>query len=359
MSPASTSDAPKILVLRLGSMGDILHSLPAVAALRATFPSAEIGWVVEERWSALLSSHEALHGPRGEEKPLVDNVHIVDTRAWRTSPFSNQTWKDIRRAVKSIRAVHYDISIDIQGAIKSAVLGRLARPRRRFGFAQPWESAATMFYSHQVQAAGTHIADRNLSLSVSAGAQTPAASAAFPLPVDPVSERWAGDELARRNLKEFAILNPGAGWGSKCWPAKSYGNLSQRLAASGIASLINSGPGEESLADSVEQSSQGAAQRLSCTLSELIALTRRATLFVGGDTGPLHLAVALNTPSVALFGPTDPARNGPYGGRAIVVRSPESTTTYKRSIEPELGLASLTVDQVLEAGSQLLERKIG
>lgn len=306
----------------------------------------------------LLSSPEALTGVRGPEKPLVDNIHVVDTRAWRTAPFSDETWKEIRQTIKEIRAVRYDISIDIQGAIKSAVLGRFARPRRRFGFAQPWESAATMFYSHQVQATGTHIVDRNLSLTVAAGAQTPS-SVAFPIPIDHSSEEWAQRELEHRAVKEFSILNPGAGWGSKCWPAESYGELARRLANNGIASLINFGPGEENLAEIVERSSQGAAKLISCSLSELIALTRRATLFVGGDTGPLHLAVALNTPSVALFGPTDPARNGPYGGRAMVVRSPESMTTYKRTPYSERGLVSVSVDEVLMAASQLLERHLG
>ncbi len=339
-------------------MGDILHSLPAVVALRDTFPAASIGWVVEERWSALLSSPAALVGPRGPQKPLVDNVHLVNTRAWRTAPFSGETWKGIRRTVNDLRAVDYDISIDIQGAIKSAILGRFARPRRRFGFAQPWESMATMFYDRQVQAKGTHIADRNLSLAVAAGAR-PATGNLFPIPVDPVAEAWAEEMLRDRNLREFAILNPGAGWGSKCWPVQAFGELAQRLAAHGIASLVNFGPGEEPLAAALVAASKGSAQPLSCTLPELIALTGRATLLVGGDTGPLHLAVALNTPSVALFGPTDPARNGPYGRRAIVVRSPQSVTTYKRSNEAEGGLASIRVDDVLAAASQLLGKNLG
>ncbi len=339
-------------------MGDILHSMPAVAALRATFPAALIGWAVEDRWSALLSSPAALTGPRGTQKPLVDHVHRVDTRAWRNAAFSNQTWKEIRQTITGLRAAQYDVSIDIQGAIKSAMLGRFARPQRRFGFAQPWESMATMFYDHQVQATGTHIADRNLSLAIAAGAR-PATSTLFPIPIDPIAEQWVDQLLQQRALKEFAILNPGAGWGSKCWPSQSFGELAQRLAKHGIVSLINIGPGEESLADAVEQGSQGAAQRTVCSLSELIALTRRATLFVGGDTGPLHLAVAVNTPTVALFGPTDPARNGPYGGRAIVVRSPQSVTTYKRSKELEDGLASIPVDQVLAAASDLLRKNLG
>jgi heptosyltransferase I len=339
-------------------MGDILHSLPAVAALRETYPSAQIGWAIEERWSALLSTEAARVGPRGPEKPLVDIVHLVNTRGWRVALFSDETWKEIRATVRGLRAEHYEISIDIQGAIKSAVLGRLARPRRKFGLAQPWESMATMFYDHQVQAVGTHIVDRNLSLAIAAGATGHAANP-FPIPVDPISENWADGQLEKRGVTEFAIMNPGAGWGSKCWPPERFGALARALAKSGMTSLINFGPGEEQLVSVVENASGGAAKRISCSLSELIALTRRARLFIGGDTGPLHLAVALNTPSVALFGPTNPARNGPYGGRAIVLRHPESATTYKRSPQAENGLSSISVEEVLAAASQLLGRSLG
>lgn len=339
-------------------MGDIIHSMPAVAALRASFPNAVIGWVVEERWSALLSTSAARSGPRGPEKPLVDIVHVVDTRAWRTALFSGETWREIRFTIRELRAARYDVSIDIQGAIKSAVLGRFARPRRKIGFAQPWESMATMFYDHPVQAIGTHIAERNASLASAAGASARAADL-FPIPTDPNAEQWATQELQQRKVTQFAILNPGAGWGSKCWPAESFGELARELSDLGIASFINFGPGEEQLAGDVEQASQGTAQRIACSLSQLIALTRRANLFVGGDTGPLHLAVALNTPSVALFGPTDPARNGPYGGRAIVVRSPESATTYKRSANFDAGLASISVNEVLAAARRIMEADRG
>lgn len=357
MSPSSPFEPQKILILRLGSMGDVIHSLPAVATVRASFPDALIGWAIEERWSALLSTVAARTGPRGPEKPLVDKLHLVDTRAWRTAPFSDKTWRAMRLAIRGMRAVHYDVSIDIQGAIKSAVLGSFAHPKRRVGFAQPWESMATMFYSHQVQATGTHIADRNTSLADAIGARvTP--QQLFPLPLDPLAERWAEDELAKRGVTQFALLNPGAGWGSKCWPLERFGELAGVLATHGIRSLVNFGPGEEALVESVERASAGAATRVTCSLSELIALSRRATLFVGGDTGPLHLAVALGVPAVALFGPTDPARNGPHGGRAIVVRSPDSITTYKRSPNHETGLSSISVKEVLSAASQLLGRPL-
>ncbi len=338
-------------------MGDIIHSLPAVSALRASFPSAVIGWAIEERWAALLSTPQGRFAPRGEGKPLVDTLHVVNTRAWRNAWLSDETWREIKSTVTDLRAAKYDISIDIQGAMKSAVLGRLASPRRRFGFAQPWESAATMFYSHQVQATGTHIADRNWSLATAAGASAKPENL-FPIPLDPIAESWADSKVRELGLEEFAILNPGAGWGSKCWPSQRFGEVAKRLAANGIVSVINAGPGEEELVSAVENTSGGAAIQIAATLSELIALTRRATLFVGGDTGPLHLAVALNTPSVAVFGPTDPARNGPYGGRAIVVRSPQSVTTYKRSVASEGGLSSITAEEVLAAASQLLGRNL-
>jgi heptosyltransferase-1 len=337
-------------------MGDILHSLPAVAALRASLPSAVIGWAVEERWSALLSTPAARIGPRGAEKPLVDNIHIVNTRAWRKSPFSPGTWKAMRQSIGGMRAVGYDASLDIQGAMKSTMLGSFVRPRRKFGFAKPWESAAAIFYDQTVPASGTHIAEQNLSLAMALGAQGSAANP-YPIPVDPLTEAWAEREL--KPGREFAILNPGAGWGSKCWPAERFGEVARRLAASGIESVVNFGPGEESLATEVETASQGAARRISGSLAELIALTRRASLFIGGDTGPLHLAVALNTPSVALFGPTDPARNGPYGGQATVLRSPQSLTSHKRTSHLDDGLAAISVEQVMTAASKVLGRNVG
>jgi heptosyltransferase-1 len=356
VSPSPTTEPQKILILRLGSMGDILHSLPAVAALRASLPSAGIGWAVEERWSALLSTPAARIGPRGAEKPLVDNIHIVNTRAWRKSPFSPETWKAMRQSIGGMRAVGYDASLDIQGAMKSAMLGSFVRPRRKFGFAKPWESAAAIFYDQTVPASGTHIAEQNLSLAMALGAQGSAANP-YPIPVDPLTEAWAEREL--KPGREFAILNPGAGWGSKCWPAEGFGEVARRLAANGIESVVNFGPGEESLASEVETSSQGAARKISGSLAELIALTRRASLFIGGDTGPLHLAVALNTPSVALFGPTDPARNGPYGGQATVLRSPQSLTSHKRTSHLDDGLAEISVEQVMTAASKVLGRNVG
>jgi heptosyltransferase-1 len=150
------------------------------------------------------------------------------------------------------------------------------------------------------------------------------------------------------------IMNPGAGWGAKRWPAERYGEVARRLAQEGLKPLINSGPGEEELVQAVKAASHGTAEGLECSLAELIALTRRARLFIGGDTGPMHLAAALGVPVIAIFGPTDPARNGPYGTRSIVLRSPASATSHARKVQPEEGLLEINSDQVIAAARRLL-----
>lgn len=174
------------------------------------------------------------------------------------------------------------------------------------------------------------------------------------LPHDEAAERWCDQELLRKGLGQFAILNPGAGWGAKCWPAERYGQVARRLAEKGLRSIVNYGPGEEDLARAVEAASGGASHPLLCSIGELIALTRRARLFIGGDTGPLHLAAALRVPVVGIYGPTDPARNGPYATRSIVLRSPESETSHARRRQTETGMLSITVADVLSATEQVL-----
>jgi heptosyltransferase I len=171
-------------------------------------------------------------------------------------------------------------------------------------------------------------------------------------PVDPDAEKKIS--AATAGLGEFAILNPGAGWGAKQWPVERYGVVARALACDGIHALVNYGTGEEGLAMEVESASAGAARKISCTIAELIALTRRATLFIGGDTGPMHLAAALKVPVVAIFGPTNPARNGPFGTRSIVLRSASSLTDHSRRREPEPGLLEITPEQVVAAARQLL-----
>jgi heptosyltransferase-1 len=161
--------------------------------------------------------------------------------------------------------------------------------------------------------------------------------------------------MLQGSTNPFALINPGAGWGAKQWPAERYGGVARALAGDGLIPFINFGPGEEKLANQVETASGGKARPVTCSVGELIALTRRARLFIGGDTGPLHLAAALQVPVVAIFGPTDPARNGPYGTRSIVLRNSESRTSLSHTSAPDPGLLQITSEEAIAAARTLLK----
>lgn len=343
----------RLLVVRLGAMGDIIHTLPAATALRAAFPQSTIGWLVEERWAELLCTlRYPRSGRRSAERPLVDRVHSVNTAEWRRSLFSFRTWQQMAVGLSELRGVQYEVAIDFQGAVRSALLVHWSGAPIVYGSAQPRENAASMFYSRQVLVSGTHVVEQTLALAASV-TQQPPPSPRVEFPLDSDAEGKVAALTA--GAAGFAILNPGAGWGAKQWPVERYGAVARELAKADIQSLVNYGPGEEELAIAVEGASQGTARRVSCSVAELIALTRRARLFIGGDTGPLHLAAALEIPVVAIFGPTNPARNGPYGTRAVVLRSPSSLTNHARSSDPEQGLLEITPEEVVAAAGQLLQ----
>jgi len=379
--------APRILIVRLGAMGDIIHALPAVAMLRRELPAAILGWVVEQRWAALLSTAAGAAGPRSEQKPLVDLVHTVNTLAWRRALLWQETWRQVAGAIAGLRRQHYDVALDFQGAFKSAFLAQLSQAPRRIGFAQPREKPATLFYTHQVQAGGRHVIEQNLSLAAAIAPGVPSRESrvpspesrvaspesrvpsresrvpspesrvpevCFPLPRDSDAERVCEQQLGAHGVGEFAILTPGAGWGAKCWPAERYAAVARALCADGLRSIINYGPGEEDLARAVEKGSGGAAVAITCGVGELIACTRRARLFIGGDTGPMHLAAALGVPVVALFGPTDPARNGPFGGHKAVLRHASSETRSSHRPQPDQGLLRITAEEVIAAARSLV-----
>jgi heptosyltransferase-1 len=360
----STSSQPgRILIVRVGAMGDVIHALPAVVALRRAFPSAQIGWVIEERWSQLLCVRDARNGNHcagglSPRKPLVEVVHAVNTLAWRKAMLSGETWKEIFAATGLLRAQKYEILFDFQGAMKSALIGRLSGAPVRIGFRQSRERAASAFYSRQVSATQAHVVENGIELlapliEIDVPAMACADIREY-LPHDEAAERWCDQQLLQKGLTQFAMLNPGAGWGAKCWPVERYGQLARGLAEKGLRCVVNYGPGEDELARAVEAASGGTAYPLLCSIGELIALTRRAQLFIGGDTGPLHLAAALRIPVVGIYGPTNPARNGPYATRNIVLRSPESETSHARRQETETGMLGITVADVLSAAEQVL-----
>ena len=374
MSAGAPANSPKsLLVVRLGAMGDVIHTMHAVAWLRRCLPETKIGWVIEERWAELLCAKGTPRsGLRSSTRPLVDLVHVVNTKAWRKSPLASATRHQFSSALKEIREQRYEVAVDFQGAIKSALLGRLCGAKILVGMNQPRESPARLFYSERVQTRGAHVIEQYCSLAETAlgdrNRRTPlhgasedtrrspsiAASPEFPL------DEAAGQVISRKlqNMSGRVVLvNPGAGWGAKEWPSERYGEVSRELGNGGVQVVTNYGPGEEQLAKAVAASSGGRAQPITCSVAELIALTRHADLFIGGDTGPLHLAVALGVPVVAIFGPTDPARNGPYRGKSVVLRNPASRTSLSHTSAPDPGLLQITPYQVLSAARELLETR--
>ena len=341
----------RILIVRLGAMGDVLHGLPAAAALRRAHSSAHIGWAIEPRWAELLCAPgEARNAPRSPLKPLVDVVYEVDTRALRSASW--WAWRQAGNTLRRIRAEKYEVALDLQGSMKSGLLASLSGAREIVGLARTREGPATMFYDRALETSAKHVVEQNLELAAAVAENI--APAAAELPQDRGADAWCELELRKRGRFDYALLSPGVGWGAKRWPAERYGEVAKKLATQGVVSFINAGPGEEKLAREVEAASDGAAARIPCTLGLLIALTRRAKLFIGGDSGPMHLASALGIPVVAIFGPTDPARNGPYGARSTVLRSDQSRTSFSHVAAQDPGLMTITADQVVEAARELL-----
>jgi heptosyltransferase-1 len=337
----------RLLVVRLGAMGDILHALPAVTALRLAHPEWAIDWVVEPRWQALFLAEDSLG--RVVSQPLVDRVHFAPTKEWRAAPLSEKTLREIKLLRRTLRAGEYDAVLDLQGAIRSAVVGRMAKCRRLIGEAEPRERAARWLYSERVATRGEHVIEQDVELAAAVAGDelTPATPL---LPMDPVAEAWADEYLS--SSQKVVLINPGAGWGAKRWPLERYAVVAKELIAKDFRVVVNAGPGEELLAEGLHKATW--APPLTFSLNQLISLTRRVALVIAGDTGPLHLACALGRPVVGIYGPTDPSRNGPYGTRFKVLRSPESRRDHTRHEAPEAGLLTISPDDVLRAATELL-----
>jgi lipopolysaccharide heptosyltransferase I len=298
----------KILIVKLGSIGDIVHTLPSLAAIRRALPQAEVAWVVERRAAEIL-----------RDNPLLDRLIEIDTKAlrrWR--PLSGETLLATRQQLHRLRASAFDVSLDFQGLLKSAIIARLARAPRVYGFARRSlrEPASRFLLTRTVNVPlDTNVIRKNLALAAGAlGIDVPedGDDFEFPLAVSPEQEREASEAAASLADGKFAILNAGGGWPTKLWSAERFGALADALLERhNLPSFITYGPGERELAESVARASRtGAAQALSLSLKGFYALARRASLYVGGDTGPTHLAVAAGAPVVGLFGPTEWWRNG-------------------------------------------------
>ncbi len=340
-------DIQKILVIRLSSIGDIVHTLPAVAAIGTTYPEAEISWLVEARYAPLI-----------EDNPFLKRILTVDTLGWRKRIFSIRTTQEVVQSISFLRSEAFDVAIDFQGLLKTALIGRLARSGRRVGLASGWlkEPSSGWFYTEQAPAAGAkHVVEENLALARWLGARINRWE--FPLPHDEAEERWATEALARIQADAFILINPGAGWIAKRWPPSNYARLIARLEHEGPWSVILNGSQAEAgqIQSIVRDSGARRAHYVPASIRQLIALTRRARLFIGGDTGPLHIAAALGVPIVALYGPTNPGRNGPFAAEDIAIWTREKVNHTRRTRQIRF-LEGISVEDVVTAVHARLAR---
>jgi heptosyltransferase-1 len=256
--------------------------------------------------------------------------------------------RDILASRNELGQAGYDICIDLQGAVRSAVIARWARPRRLIGEAAPREPLARWWFSECVATRGTHVIEQ--AAEVARAVAGDALPLGLPLlPFDPEAEAWCSSHAP---AGPFVLVSPGAGWGAKRWPLERYADVARALTAEGTAVVVNASPAEQPLAEQL--AGESGATALVPSLSQLIELSRRAALVIAGDTGPLHLASALGRPVVGIYGPTDPARNGPFHGEHIILRHPDSRRDHTRRAEPEAGLLTIFPVEVLEAVHSLL-----
>jgi len=307
----------RILIVRLSSMGDVIHTLPAAASLKHSFPHSCLTWLVRPRWAALL-----------EGNPYVDEIIPVERSL--AASFAQ---------ARRLRARHFDLAVDFQGLIQSAALAAAIKPTKLAGFDRKRvrERPAALFYSSEVETHAEHVIERNLELAAGAGASH--LLRVFPLP--------AGAPEGSLPEGKFVLTSPLAGWGAKQWPLERWSELASLL----DMPLVVNGPPDSAQA---LQQIRGAHVHLS-GIPGLIDATRRAHAVIGVDSGPLHLAAALLKPGVAVYGPTNPARNGPYGGTIRVLRSPDAVADYTRGTQPHASMLAISPRMVADALAAVLE----
>jgi len=337
----------RVLIVKLGSIGDIVHTLPALAALRAGLPHAEISWVAERLSSEIL-----------KDNPILDRLIEVDTKALRRGLMSGETLRAPRQQLRRLRASAFDVALDFQGLLKSASIARLSGARRVFGYSRSGlrEPASTVFLSKRISIPPhTHIIRKGLLLLQGALGIPVPTKLSFPIGIDAAAETEA-ERAAANTAENFAILNPGGGWPTKLWSAEKFGGLADLLWANyGMRSLVTYGPGEVELAEIVRRASRSEkALPVSLSLKGFYSLAKRARVYVGGDTGPTHIAVAAGAPIVGLFGPTEWWRNGsPYSEDICVERNDIDCRVdcHRRSCSKWICM-DITVERVFDAVRQ-------
>jgi heptosyltransferase-1 len=330
----------RILIVRLGSLGDIIHAVPAAAAIRRAYPDATIDWLVDARHAEIL-----------------DLVPVIN----RKIPIQTSNARSMWSVLAGLRRTRYDAALDLQGLLKSAGLARLSGAARVIGFPADLlrERAARVFYTEDAGEGASHVIDKNLSMLTAIGVRVPDVE----FPFEDRNPRIAADVRARLGVGDagpFALLNPGAAWPYKRWPPVYFAEIAKELSKRhGLRSLVLWGPGEEQLARTVAIASDNTAfVSPKTTIADLISLSRAAELMISGDTGPLHVAAAAGTRIVGIFGPTDPARNGPWAQDDLVAsRYRACSCHYQRQCRiPGWCLLDISPREVMELVNRRLAR---
>jgi lipopolysaccharide heptosyltransferase I len=332
--------APRILISRMSAIGDAILTLPVACALRDHFPNAYIAWVVEKKAAPMIRNHRAL-----------DQV-IEFERGWFTSIHG------IRDAREQLLQHKFDITIDCQGLTKSALAGRLSGARKRIGFGGSHGGELSRLLNNTlIKPVFTHVTDRSLELLIPLGVHSP--KVRWKLPIPPEAQSWASRWRSHVPSESLAALNPGATWASKLWEPDRFASIARYVHDRyNYRSVVVWGTAEEkAMAEEIVRLSNGAATLAPETnLHHLAALIETADLFISADTGPLHLAVAVGTSTIGLYGSTRPGDSGPYGQVAIQKAYESGTRRHRRSADNS-AMRQISVEHVCEAIDELESKR--
>jgi heptosyltransferase-1 len=335
----------RFLIVRLGSLGDVIHGIPVAAALRTEFPKGRIDWMVDPKYIELL-----------DLVTCIDRRIGVDPRAIKHGAGRER----FRETIRELREMHYDAVIDLQGLLKSAMLARSVHARRTIGLPRKHlrEPLARLFYTDAPDPGeATHVIYKSLALLAPLKVQDRRLRFPLTIPQTPTVTQVA----SRFAPAGYILINPGAAWPNKQWPPDRFGAVAGEILDDfGLRSLVLWGPGEQEIAHRVVETSQGAAEAAPpTTITDLVGIAKGARLMISGDTGPMHVAGAVGTPIVALFGPTRPDRNGPWGLYDIAIsRVQQCSCVYERRCKKaERCIDDIGIEEVMSAVRRRLEAR--
>jgi heptosyltransferase-1 len=319
----------KILIVKPSSLGDVVHSLPFLNAIRERFPSAEIHWVIAKGLEDLLTGH-----------PMIDKIWIINKDMWKKLSYIRDSLHELRIFMKGLKEEKYDIVVDLQGLLRSGIIALSTGSPLRMGFQEAREGSR-FFYTHKIKGGrDVHAVDRYLKIAAFLGCAID--DICFPIPL-------SFDASVQAALPaDYAVIAPGARWGTKRWSPEKFGKLASLLP---VNTVVVGSKRDMDYAKKVLDLSKGKAVSLAgkTTLKALIEVIRGARFFISNDSGPMHIAAALGIPVFTIFGPTDPERTGPYGkGHTVIRQDISCAPCFKRTCNDLRCMESISAGKVFK-----------